>query len=270
MSTASWIDCPSLSARGSDGDPMSRTGWTPILIPAVLALLTAPACGTQVASDRGKERVVLLHGLARSSGSMGSFETYFERNGFAVTNIDYPSRKETVEELSAGLEERLAPLCADPRTRLNFVTHSLGGILLRHYLAHHDCAALGRVVMLSPPNQGTEIVDKIGDTAWFKKVMGPSAVELGTDPNSVPVTLGPVEFELGVIMGDRSINPIGSSMIPGEDDGTVSVASARVDGMKEFLVVPSTHTFILKSREAMEQARHFIEHGAFRRDDDER
>ena len=240
------------------------------LIPAGLAALALAGCGHQeAAGPRGGERVVLLHGLARTSGSMKGLESHFESNGYRVTNIDYPSRHESVEELSAGLEEALVPLCADAGTRLNFMTHSMGGILLRHYLARHECAALGRVVMLSPPNQGTEIVDKIGDTTLFKKVMGPSAIELGTDPESVPRTLGPVEFELGVIMGRGSINPIGSSMIPGDDDGIVAVDSARVEGMRDFLLVSSSHTLIMWNHDVMEQARHFIEHGEFRRDDDD-
>jgi hypothetical protein len=119
--------------------------------------------------------------------------------------------------------------------------------------------------MLSPPNQGTEIVDRLGGHPIFRMATGPSAQQLGTGSESITSTLGPVDFELGVITGDKSLNPIGSIMIPGEDDGTVAVESAKVEGMRDFLVVSTTHTFIVKNAGVIEQALYFIRNGNFKR-----
>ena len=194
---------------------------------------------------------------------------HFEDLGYRVTNVDYPGRFHGIAALVEEIEGTIAPLCRDESAKVHFVTHSMGGILLRYYVKHHGCPAIGRTVMLAPPNKGTELVDRLGEGEVFQWATGPAAQELGTGPESIPRQLGPVDFELGVIAGNASISPISSAMIPGEDDGIVSVKSARVEGMKDFLVVPSTHSFIMSSRTVLEQSRHFIETGAFRPGSDE-
>ena len=117
--------------------------------------------------------------------------------------------------------------------------------------------------MLSPPNSGSEIVDLLRDNALFGLTLGPAGKELGTDSSSVPRSLGPVDFELGVIAGNSSINPIFSEVIPGLDDGAVSVESANTPGMADFIVLPYSHTFIMLSREVIEQVVYFLENGVF-------
>jgi hypothetical protein len=144
------------------------------------------------------------------------------------------------------------------------VTHSLGGILVRAYVKTYPPVNLGRVVMLSPPNRGSELIDIFREYWWFRKFFGPIQQQLGTDAASIPNTLGPVHFELGVITGNRSINPIGSAFIPGPNDGTVSVARAQVEGMHNFLVVPYGHTFIMMHKAVAEQTLHFLRTGHFR------
>jgi hypothetical protein len=116
--------------------------------------------------------------------------------------------------------------------------------------------------MLAPPNHGSEWVDELRGLALFR-LAGPAAAQLGTDPGSLPRSLGPVDYELGVLAGNRSFNPLGSWLIPGEDDGTVGVDSARIEGMSDFRVVPSTHTWILHSPRALAEVSHFLAHGAF-------
>jgi hypothetical protein len=122
---------------------------------------------------------------------------------------------------------------------------------------------MGRVVMLSPPNQGTEIVDRLGELWLFKFMEGPAAGQLGTGSGSLPRRLGPAPFEVGVITGTRSINLLLSILIPGIDDGKVAVDRARLDGMADFLTVPVSHPFIMRSARVIEQTLHFLRHGSF-------
>ena len=213
-----------------------------------------------------KEAVILLHGLARTDQSMTKMASALEAEGFTVLNVDYPSREATVEQLATKVIEAAL---ADPKLkgpeRIHFVTHSMGGILVRQYLKTRRPALLGRVVMLGPPNQGSEVVDKLGDTHVFTAINGPAGNQLGTGPDSVPNRLGPVNFELGVIAGDRSINWINSVMIKGADDGKVSVERTKVAGMKAHLVIHATHPYLMSNAEAIRETIHFLRHGAFTR-----
>jgi len=214
----------------------------------------------------GNEVVVLLHGLARSDRSMARMAAALEAEGYAVINVGYPSTKATVETLA---EEAIGHALAEPKarqaTRVHFVTHSMGGILVRQYLKGHTVARLGRVVMLGPPNQGSEVVDRLGETWIFQAINGPAGRQLGTKPGSLPNQLGPVSFELGVIAGDQSINWINSLMIPGPDDGKVAVERTKVAGMKAHLVIPATHPYLMKNAEAIRETIHFLREGNFSR-----
>lgn len=209
------------------------------------------------------ETVILLHGIARTSNSMWRIESALRSKGYEVVNLDYPSRKKSIDELSDFLGQTLANCYADPERTVHFVTHSMGGVVVRYHLARQHPPNLGRVVMLSPPSAGSEMVDLLSDNPLFELTLGPAGQELGTDPSSVPQTLGPVDFELGVIAGDASVNPVFSELIPGVDDGAVSVESAKTPGMTDFLILPYSHTFIMFSGEVIEQIVHFLDHGVF-------
>ena len=187
-----------------------------------------------------------------------------EAEGYRVCNVGYPSREHPIAVLAA---EHVAPALArcapDPATPFDFVTHSLGGIIVRQLAASGAVASFGRVVMLSPPNHGSEVVDSIGDWLLFDTINGPAGQELGTGAEALPQQLGSARFAVGIIAGDRSVNPMLSKMIPGVDDGKVSVESAKLEGMLDFIVVPASHTFIMKDPEAIRQTLHFLAHGAF-------
>ena len=213
---------------------------------------------------QAKETVVLLHGLARSAKSMEKMEQALAKEGYQVLNLNYPSRKQSIHELSDFVSKKVAPHAARA-SKVHFVTHSMGGIIVRHLQKNHPVKNLGRVVMLSPPNKGSEVVDKIGCYKLVKWVNGPAGGELGTGEKATPLVLGPVNFELGIITGDRSINWINSSMIPGKDDGKVSVESAKVEGMKAFQVVHATHPMIMKKKKVIADVVTFLKEGRFQK-----
>jgi triacylglycerol lipase len=184
--------------------------------------------------------------------------------GYHVENLRYPSRSVSIEKLSdMAIDRALADPEMQSCSRIHFVTHSMGGILVRSYFRRHDHGRLGRVVMLGPPNSGSEVVDKLGGWWLFQKLNGPAGCELGTDSNSTPNKLGPVNFELGVIAGDWSINWINSIMIKGKNDGKVSVERTKVAGMKELLVVHVPHPILMQNRGVIESTLRFLRYGNF-------
>lgn len=211
---------------------------------------------------RSEETVVLLHGLARTPRSMDKMERALSGEGYRVINLGYPSRKHPIEQLSRLVSEQIDHQTA-ASDQVHIVAHSLGGILVRHMQRHHPITNLKRVVMLSPPNQGSEVVDKIGGLKLFHWINGPAGAQLGTSDDGFVSKLGPIDFELGVITGDRSINWINSCMIPGKDDGKVSTTSARVDGTKDFKIVPATHPFIMKKKNVIRDVKLFLSSGSF-------
>ena len=211
------------------------------------------------------ECVVLLHGLARTSTSMNKMQRELEGAGFLTANIDYPSREYTVEKLADiavadGLE---ACRANDGIEKIHFVTHSLGGILVRQYLSTNESAELGRVVMMGPPNQGSAAVDELIGVPGFDWLNGPAGRQLGKGEDSVPLRLGPADFELGVIAGNRTIDPVTSAVLENPDDGRVSVDDTRLDGMADFVVVEHSHAFMMRMRRPIELTIEFLRSGQF-------
>jgi hypothetical protein len=226
-------------------------------------LLAAVPAGA--AAPPTAECVFVLHGLARGARSMARLSTRLSDAGFVVHNFDYPSTSEPFARLVDLLEARVdreGPSCA----AIHFVTYSLGSLVVRAYLERSPPARLGRVVMIAPPNHGSEIVDSLGDTWIFRTLLGPVAPQLGTSPQSVPNRLGPPRYALGIIAGDRANNPVGWLLLPPPHDGTVSVASARLDGMSDFIVVHRSHTFIVRASEVAIETIAFLRTGRFESD----
>lgn len=215
------------------------------------------------------ECVILLHGLARTGKSMNELSDELVKDGYLVVNVDYPSRKYPIATLA---EMAITPALAKCREHkisgISFVSHSLGGILVRHYLSQqssspHQIPELKRVVMLAPPNKGSEVTDNFRDFAPYDWLNGPAGDELGTNADSVPNTLGPVDFDLGVIAGTTSINLLLSLYLPNPDDGKVSVESTKVEGMRDFITLPVSHPYIMKDDDTIAQIIHFLRHGQF-------
>jgi len=244
---------------------------------AVLAILLFAASASTSTASRSdlteksvRPCVVLLHGLARTASSMQDLADALSVADYHVVNVDYKSRSETIEVLAELAVGRGLTQCAfNTSGEVNFVTHSLGGILVRQYLLNKQIPNLGRVVMLAPPNNGSEVVDemiKVPGVEWYN---GPSFEQLSVDEHSAVMRLGKVEFDLGVIAGTRTVNYILSQFLPNPDDGKVSVESTKVEGMCGFLTVPSSHTFIMNNDVVIEQVQAYLQTGAFNHPDAE-
>jgi len=183
--------------------------------------------------------------------------------GYRVVNPKFPSATQPLETLVDQLAEVVDERCARGAGVIHFVGHSMGAIVIRAYLAQLTEAYDGRVVMLSPPNQGSEIVDAFQRSALLTRLLGPAGSRLGTDPESIPRSLGPADFEVGIIAGTRSVNPVGSWLIPRPHDGSVSVERARLEGASEFKVIGGTHTFLMNRRDVARDVVHFLRQGKF-------
>lgn len=225
-------------------------------------LLMSPTAAAAFRAEPG-ETVILLHGLGRTRWSFWRVEQALRQDGYTVINATYPSREKPIDDLA---RDWLAPLIAAQRgaTRLHFVTHSMGGIVLRCHLRDHAVPNLGRVVMLAPPNAGSELADRLKPTWLYRTMNGPAGQQLGTA--GLPGSLGSWPAgagELGVIAGKVSLNPVFSAQLPGPNDGKVTVASARLTGMKDFLTLPYSHTWLAWRGVVLGQIRTFLRDGRF-------
>jgi len=238
---------------------MVQTRMKRVMVTVTLSLLLVSAMASAA------ECVVLLHGLARTSSSLDVMQEALEEDGYLTANIDYPSREYEIAALATlAVGEGLASCRAGENVeKIHFVTHSLGGILVRQYLSTETVDELGRVVMLGPPNQGSNAVDDLEGVPGFDWLNGPAGHQLGKGESSVPLALGPVDFELGVIAGNRTIDPVTSAVLDDPDDGKVSVEDTKIDGMDDFVIVEHSHAFMMRMQQPIELTKNFLRTGSF-------
>ncbi|MCK7598983.1 alpha/beta hydrolase [Microbulbifer sp. CAU 1566] len=196
---------------------------------------------------------------------MEKLEESLSKEGFIPINRGYSSREYPIEQLADLAITPAIEKCPEGTT-VNFVTHSLGGILVRQYLSNHTIENLGRVVMLGPPNKGSEVVDKLREVPGFHFINGDAGMQLGTGELSIPNTLGKANFDVGIVAGTRSINLILSALIPSTDDGKVSIESTKLEGMKDHITMPVTHPFMMKNDRVIDQVVNYLKNGHFEHD----
>lgn len=207
-----------------------------------------------------KDCVVLLHGLSRTQNSMLVMQLALERAGYKVVNSTYASNDNSIEDLTGHIDKAVAE-CGDG-ARVNFVTHSLGGVLLRLWIVDNRPSNFGRAVMLGPPNHGSEMADTFRHMRLYELLIGPAGQQLGSDAKSVPNRLGPADFDVGIIAGDRSSLPL-PGIFQGPNDGLVTVESTKLDGMADHITLPVTHTFMMNNPIVIAQVMQFLEYGKF-------
>lgn len=213
-----------------------------------------------------KELVVLLHGILDSGMKMKAMERYLRRQGYDTINLSYPSTRLSIEELADYAHKKLSAQTAfNNAVRVHFVTHSMGGLLTRYFIHKYRPAHLGRVVMAGTPNRGSQFADFLDDNPalrpLFERICGPAGRELKTGHEHDPAMV--VDYEVGVIAGSQSINPLADFILPAPHDGTVAAEHTRLDGMADHIIVPANHPFMMAFACVQQQTLHFLRHGRF-------
>lgn len=216
--------------------------------------------------------VILLHGITRSSKHMWHFKEPFEKAGYVVFPMDYPSTRGTIQESTEYLHQVVRSL--EGITEINFVVHSMGGLVVRTYLKEHAPRdpRIKRLVMIGSPNNGANLANLLSENlnSVFKPIFGPAGQQLVVDPEGYISNLPKPDFEFAVIAGGRGHEKGFNPLIPGDDDGIVSVDSTRLPGAADFLLVSdgvtATHTFLPSNADVIASSVRFVTSGALRAD----
>lgn len=203
----------------------------------------------------GREGVVLLHGIMRTSRSLSRLAARLAVDGFEVLNLDYPSTRLSL----AGLAEDVRRSVAGFAERVD---------LIRAYLKTHRPSNLGRVVMIGTPNNGSEVADLLKGSRLFQSVLDPAGLQLVTNQDAFRHLFEDDGYELGVIAGRNIANPIAAAIFKAPNDGKVSVASTLPPGCRDHIVIQSNHTLMALSRRTHAETATFLRNGKFSEDSD--
>ncbi|MBP6918133.1 MAG: hypothetical protein KBB94_04400 [Legionellaceae bacterium] len=210
----------------------------------------------------GNDCVILLHGLARTNHSMAKLESTLKKHHYMVVNDNYPSTKKSIEQLANEFIPPMLYQCLKHHPKyIHFVAHSLGGMMVEHYLQTHTITKLGTVIMLSPPNHGSPLADLLHNNKIVQLILGPSIQALTTQIKESSLKRGP--YKIGIIAGSRSLNPFGAFIFDEPNDGIVPVSSTKMKPMNDFIVLPVTHTFMMRNEQVITQILCFLKRGHF-------
>lgn len=236
-----------------------------IMMLGALLLSALPALAEErdgESAQREKEQVILLHGYGRSARAMRAMEQRFVERGYDVHIIEYSSIMRSMDEIQREVTREIDEVIREHPQRTHFVGHSLGGLLARAYLKDKKLDRLGRVVTLGSPNRGTPAVNQLSRKWWFWMV-GSAARSLSSSGSDFLSKLPEPHYPLGVIAG-RARHPfVRGTSFSGAHDGLVSIESTKVEGMKDFCVIPVNHTALRYKQSVFMQALHFLKRGHF-------
>ncbi|MEM7182761.1 MAG: alpha/beta fold hydrolase [Spirochaetota bacterium] len=226
-----------------------------------IVLVVSMHCSYFVKDVSNKEIVVLLHGFGRSNSVMWRLAGRLEDAGYFVKRVGYHSLTRSIGKIEKEAFQKIDNFLQDKHTKVHFVGHSFGGLLIRSYLDKHKVKQLGNVVLMGTPNKGTEVVDHYKDHWWFS-LGGPTAPLLGTKDSKFLKNLKQPYYKLGIIAGDKE-NKAREAILKGKDDGLVRVESTKVKGMTDFIILPVSHPMLRYDKEVARQTVYFLEHSKF-------
>ncbi len=207
-------------------------------------------------------RVILLHGILRSSRHMRSLARALEKEGYEVANIDYPSTSHSLEELAEIVQSEIEALAPTDGVT-HYVGYSMGGLLARILAHQYPPERMGRMVLLAPPNQGSEVADFFQNWPLYHWLFGPAGGQLTTDQTSIAHLFGPIPCEIGILAGSNSVDPLCNLMLSGVHDGKVSVERTRLEGMKDHRVLHVSHMFFPNAAIVHHEVISFLAKGKF-------
>jgi pimeloyl-ACP methyl ester carboxylesterase len=210
------------------------------------------------------EIVVLLHGIFRTKRSMRTLEKALIKQGYQVLNMGYPSTKKRITEIASVIFDEMNQISSISEYKIHFVAYSMGCLVVRELLAKHPINNVGNIVMIAPPNQGSEVADFLENNFLYKHFYGPAGMELTTHfarLNPFPR----VQHRFGVIAGNVCLDPISYFILPKDNDGKVTIESTKLEGMSDHIVLPCSHTFIIINKVVIEQVKYFLRNGQFSR-----
>ncbi|SFH69366.1 alpha/beta fold hydrolase [Planctomicrobium piriforme] len=237
------------------------------------------ACGTREVCDQELARlktekhlapmsgraVIFIHGITRTSLSFNTFAEAARLQGLTVVGFDYPSTRCSIVESALYLKRTLASL--EGIDRIDLVVHSMGGLLVRTYLQQTGPdrdPRLHRLVMLGVPNRGARMANLMQNNWVFKWTFGPAGQQLVEDANGFVAALPTPDFPFAVIAGARGTPDGWNMLIPGDDDGTVSVESTRLPGAADFMTINALHSTMMWNKEVIDATLRFLNTGALR------
>jgi pimeloyl-ACP methyl ester carboxylesterase len=195
---------------------------------------------------------------------MRKLERSLQQAGLVTLSLTYASRKKRLEALADDIHPAVTQFAGSIDGPLHFVGHSMGGLLARVYVARYRPRQLGRVVMLGTPNAGSEVADLLQSSKLYRSFYGPAGLQLTTQPDDTLTLLPPVDYAVGVVAGNRALDPIAwRFVLPRPNDGRVSVASSKLDGMADHITIKATHTGLPRHVDAIRQTIAFLAEGRF-------
>lgn len=208
------------------------------------------------------ENVILVHGILRGSSSMNKIRRGLSHQGFIVTDFGYSAKDGSIDEISARLHKEA---CKIGKGKIHFVTHSLGGIIVRYYISKYKPNNIGRVVMIAPPNSCSVFAAKLSNLPLYESILGRPGREIAHGEDCIVKDLPEPDFEFGIIAGGTGFKMGFNPFLKGDNDGTVLLNETKMSGMSDFMQIRGQHSLLLFSKEVVFGSINFIKNGKFQK-----